>query len=190
MKIFAKGAESYGVKYSIIKDKATKNADGMVDVMIMDNDTPKVNRIMTRYNLSTAQKGKIEKEGERQIGDIQKLVEQNVNKIQETELETPKVDDAMIDDIFGDVNAEEKKQENVQSPSQSQTEQTKESQSENSSMQKTQLDGETKTTNKPSVKEDLKKCAEEVKAEEKIRKAEKNVIPIKAGKPKSKERSK
>lgn len=191
MKIFAKEAKNYGVNYTLVKNKTKSNTNDkneLVDIMIMEKDAPKVNRIVTRFNLTTTEKGKIEKEGEKRIEDIQK--EQVAEQIQETEVAPPKVDDAMIDDIFGEVNAEEKKQENMQSPSQSQTEQTKESQLENSSMQKTQLDGETKNTNKPSVKEDLKKCAEEVKAEEKIRKAEKNVIPIKAGKPKSKERSK
>lgn len=191
MKIFAKEAKSYGVNYTLVKDKTKSvmnDKNEVVDIMIMEKDAPKVNRIVTRFNLTTTEKGKIEKEVERKIEDIQK--EQIAEQIQETEVATPKVDDAMIDDIFGDVNVEEKKQENIQSPSKSQTEQTKESQLENSSMQRTQLDGETKNTNKKSVKEDLKKCAEEVKAEEKIRKAKENVIPIKAGKSKKKERGK
>lgn len=188
MKIFAKEAKNYGVNYTLVKDKTKSNTNEkneLVDIMVMEKDAPKVNRIVTRFKLTTAEKGKIEKEGERLIGELQKQ-EEVIDKIQDTEVAPPKVDDAMIDDILGVANQKEE----IQSPSKSQTEQAKESQLENSSIQKTQLDGETKNTKKTSVKKDLQKCAEEVKAEEKIRKTKENVIPIKAGKSKKKERSK
>lgn len=49
---FAQEAKKYGVLYCVVKDKG-KERDGMVDVIARIEDSPKINRIVERFNLAT-----------------------------------------------------------------------------------------------------------------------------------------
>ena len=60
LKMFQKNADSYGILYSALIDKKNKNLDGMVDIMVRDEDAPRINRIVERFKLTTIDTAKVQ----------------------------------------------------------------------------------------------------------------------------------
>lgn len=54
LKKFCEAAKKYGVMYHVLKDKNSK--DGKCDIMVREEDAPKVNRIFERFNLGANNK--------------------------------------------------------------------------------------------------------------------------------------
>ncbi len=91
LKIFKNEAKRYGVLYSALIDK--KDKDGIVDIMVRGEDAAKINRIVTRFNLSSYDEARIRSEIQktRESKNKKKQVEQRLKE----ELEkNPIIDDS------------------------------------------------------------------------------------------------
>lgn len=69
---FAKEAKSYGVLYSALIDRKNKNLDGMVDIMVRQEDASKINRIVERFKLTTSNPVQIKTEVQKELNQIKK----------------------------------------------------------------------------------------------------------------------
>ena len=90
LKTFSKEAEKYGVLYYALADKKDSKIDGMVDILVKEEDAPKINRIAERFNFRSIedikqelalkkQAEKLKTEDEKFIDDIMP-VEKGVQK--------------------------------------------------------------------------------------------------------------
>ena len=70
LKMFQKNADSYGILYSALIDKKNKNLDGMVDIMVRDEDAPRINRIVERFKLTTIDTAKVQTVVQKAIEDL------------------------------------------------------------------------------------------------------------------------
>ncbi len=168
MKLFARESKVYGFKYCALVNKANKDFDGMIDIMVASEDAPKVNRIFERYNLSTVNKASIIKsEIEKEMANEEKQKDLSENA-QDIGVQEKDIDDKMIDDIF----SKPIQKEEMSNPTESQTE--KSPPLEPSSTSKIQSDGVIKSSEKKSVRKDLQKFREEEKIETEKKNADKN----------------
>ena len=53
LKTFTDEAKSYGISYCALMDRKHKNLDGMIDIMVKEEDASRINRIVQRFNLTT-----------------------------------------------------------------------------------------------------------------------------------------
>ena len=53
LKTFAREAKNYGISYCALINRNNKDIDGMVDVMVKDEDASRINRIVERFKLTT-----------------------------------------------------------------------------------------------------------------------------------------
>ncbi len=67
LKVFKKQANIYGVLFCALVNKNEKSKDGMVDLMIRSEDASKVNRIVSRFNLSSIDRATLRTENEKDI---------------------------------------------------------------------------------------------------------------------------
>lgn len=72
---FNKQANAYGVMFCALGNKKEKSSDGMIDIMVKAEDASKVNRIITRFNLSTVDKASIKMEAQKEIDEHSKSTE-------------------------------------------------------------------------------------------------------------------
>ena len=75
---FTEETKRYGILYCALLDKKNKCNDGVIDIMVREEDAPKVNRIVERFNLS--------------IVDTAMLRTVNVKANEKKEIEEKKVD--------------------------------------------------------------------------------------------------
>ncbi len=61
IRVFAQEAKKYGIVYCAVREKEPK-ADGMVDVLVRKEDSPKINRVMERLQYATVNKTTIKSE--------------------------------------------------------------------------------------------------------------------------------
>ena len=110
MNVFAREAKSYGVLYCALINKENKNIDNMVDIMVRADDAPKVNRIITRFSLTTVDKATVESQTQKEKQNIAQDVNDDLtNDLVDTDKEE-KVSDKMIDDLFSEPSNTEEKQ--------------------------------------------------------------------------------
>lgn len=77
LKIFAKEAKRYGILYCAIRNPK-ENTDGMMDIMVKEEDAPRINRIIERFKLSAVEeKAKVETEVEKTKEGGKEKEEQN-----------------------------------------------------------------------------------------------------------------
>ena len=77
LKKFAKEAKRYGILYCAIRNPK-ENTDGMVDIMVKEEDAPRINRIVERFKLSAVEeKAKVETEVEKTKEQGKENAEQN-----------------------------------------------------------------------------------------------------------------
>ena len=77
LKKFAKEAKRYGILYCAIRNPK-ENTDGMVDIMVKEEDAPRINRIIERFKLSAVEeKAKVETEVEKTKEQGKENAEQN-----------------------------------------------------------------------------------------------------------------
>ena len=60
LKKFSQEAKRYGILYTALIDRNNKDLDGMVDIMVRDEDAPRINRIVERFKLTTIDTAKVE----------------------------------------------------------------------------------------------------------------------------------
>lgn len=61
LKLFTQEAKKYGIVYCAVREKEPK-ADGMVDVLVRKEDSPKINRVMERLQYAAVDKATIKSE--------------------------------------------------------------------------------------------------------------------------------
>ena len=176
LKKFSQEAKKYGVLYCALADKKNSKIDGMVDIMVREEDASKMNRIAERFNF-------------RDVASIKRELEQEMNKTNSQEVvEIAKSEeDQFIDDIM----PKPKEEFGQEIPSNN----TKETEEKNplgiSSNIKSDDKTESSDEEKKSVKKELKEIADELKVkEEKEKQQEKQDIPVGNAITKDKEKEK
>ena len=164
LKKFSQEAKKYGVLYCALADKKNSKIDGMVDIMVREEDASKMNRIAQRFNFRDI--ASIERDLE-----LEKQAKQNA---EETVIESKTEDEQFIDDIMP-----VSKEKPVEIPSNDTKDTEVKNQLENSSniKSKDKVDS-SKTDEKKSVKQELKEIAEELTVKEKQKEKEKQDVTI------------
>lgn len=176
LKKFSQEAKKYGVLYCALADKKNSKIDGMVDIMVREEDASKMNRIAERFNF-------------RDVASIKRELEQEMNKTNSQEVvEIAKSEeDQFIDDIMP--KPKEKLQQEIPSNNTKETEEK--SPLGISSNIKSDDKMESSDEEKKSVKKELKEIADELKIkEEKEKQQEKQDIPVGNAITKDKEKEK
>lgn len=62
LKKFADLSKDYGISYCALMNRKYKNADGMIDVMVKEEDASRINRIVEKFKLTTVDTTKIKTE--------------------------------------------------------------------------------------------------------------------------------
>lgn len=173
LKKFSQEAKKYGVLYCALADRKNSKIDGMVDIMVRDEDASKMNRIAQRFKFRDVASIERDLEKEKQEKNKQQL---------EKNTEQPKSEEEQFIEDIMPVSKEEIKQE---IPSNNTKETEKKNLSEISS--NTRLDDKVENTNeeKKSVKVELKEIEQEIKEKEKIK--EQQEILVETPKEKKKE---
>lgn len=149
LKKFSKEAKRYGILYCVLADKKNEKIDGVVDIMVRQEDASKVNRIAERFNFEKVTTATIKQEPE----------ENNVVK----ETQEKSKDEQMADELLAEPKElEEIENSNENSPSNTKTEE--ESQLENFSDIKNKLEENDNLYNngKKSVKKQLEQIEKEI----------------------------
>lgn len=151
LKKFSQEAKRYGVLYCALANRKNSKIDGMVDIMVREEDASKINRIAERFNFKDVATIKKELELEKK---------KQHNEQEKNEQEIPKSEDEQfIDDIM----PKEKEEKEIPSNAKKNTEK---SQSEISSNTKLNDKVESSKEEKRSVKEELKEIEQEIKNKE------------------------
>lgn len=151
-KKFTEEAKRYGVLYSALINKKTKNNDGIVDIMVRAEDASKINRIVERFKLSSYDEATIRSEIEKTKNEKQA---KDMGFKQKSEHEKIKDEEK---------TASIKKDGEKLNPHLAKTEKSPQSKPF-SKTQKTSEQG-TEMKERPSVKEKLDKAKAEVKHRE------------------------
>ena len=176
LKKFSQEAKKYGVLYCALADKKNSKIDGMVDIMVREEDASKMNRIAERFNF-------------RDVASIKRELEQEMNKTNSQEVvEIAKSEeDQFIDDIM----PKPKEEFRQEIPSNNTKETEEKSPLGISSNIKSDDKTESSDEEKKSVKKELKEIADELKIkEEKEKQQEKQDIPVGNAITKDKEKEK
>ena len=65
LKKFTKEAKRYGILYCLLKDKfSKKDPNRMIDIMVREEDAPRINRIVNKFKLSTYDKATVQSDRE------------------------------------------------------------------------------------------------------------------------------
>ena len=202
LKKFVQEAKRYGILYCAVRDPKG-SSDGMVDIMVREEDAPRINRIVERFRFASVMeaaqiKTEIQKSREEKSHAKSKQAEQ-LQSISEQNQPDKSQEDKLLDELLGNpVKKEERQQQN---PSLGKT--TKSRQSEPISGKQTKIaEGTSKlyqnvTPKKPSVREELKEiqAARKKKADTQKQKdsardtKSKNQKPLQHKQPQSKNKS-
>lgn len=160
LRMFQTEAKRYGILYSALIDKKNQNFDGMVDIMVRDEDASRINRIVERFKLTTVDTAKIQTEVQRSIEERKEKESQNPKDkgVQE------KSKEELLEDVLSQkpIQKESMQQENFNSAMTA-----KSPQSERSS---NKTEGVAKPLNKKkSVRKELAEIKEEVRKEAEIK---------------------
>jgi hypothetical protein len=149
LKKFSQEAKKYGVLYCVLADKKNDKIDGMVDIMVRQEDASKVNRIAERFNFKKVDTA---------------IIQQELDKEKQTNEEVKSKDEQIIDELLGE-QKELDKIENNNFPSNNKSE--KESLLENSLNTKNKLESDELYHNgKRSVKKELYQIEKEIQEKE------------------------
>ena len=110
LKKFSQEAKKYGILYCVLANKKNEKIDGLVDVMVREEDASKVNRIAERFKFAD-------------VATIKKEMEKE-EKAKVEQLSKKSKDEQMLDELFAEPPKEEKEQtpSNEQSEEKSQSE--------------------------------------------------------------------
>ena len=149
LKKFSQEAKKYGILYCVLADKKNEKIDGMVDIMVRQEDASKVNRIAERFNFEKVTTATIKQES------------QENNVVKETQEKSK--DEQMADELL----AEPKELEEIENSSEnfpSNTRTEEENQLENFLDTKNKLEENNELYNngKKSVKKQLEQIEKEL----------------------------
>lgn len=212
LKKFVQEAKRYGILYCAIRDRKG-SGDGMVDIMVKEEDAPRINRIVERFQFATvaetaqikteikksrAEKSHINAQEEKMLakGSKEKVQLQAEAGAEAREKDRPEKsqEDLLVDELLGyPVKKEETKQQN---PFLAKTEKSRLSEPISERQEKT-VEGTSKQYNpKSSVREELKKIKGARKKEAGIEKepekskVNKNQMTLQHKQPQTKRKSK
>lgn len=174
LKEFTKEAKHYGILYCAIRDPGGSK-DGMVDVIVKEEDAPRINRIVERFQFASVNEiAKVKTE-------IEKSREENAQPAPEKDRPGKSKEDILMDELFGEPV---KKEERAANPSTAKTEKSHPSEPTSEKRGKT-AEGTSKpykpsTPEKPSVRKELQKIKE---AQKKEAEAKKRDEPAKGARP-------
>ena len=165
LKKFTQEAKRYGVLYCVLADRKNKDPNAEVDVIARAEDASKISRIVERFNLASVDTASI-------VTEVEKSRDTKAADDRDAKDGQPEPDvgvqekaekDRLLDALMG---KPVQKEENAPNPSVAKTE--KSTLSEPTSEQpKKSAEGATMTkTEKPSVKEELRKIKESRKEQE------------------------
>lgn len=147
LKTFSREAKRYGIRYCVLSNIKNSKIDGMVDIIVEDDNSRRVNRIAERFNF-------------KDVATIQKELELE-RKLKEEEKLSKDKTEIFIDEILPKEKINEK--ENL-----SNTKETvKENQLGNFLKNKKSKDKTINFNEKKSVKKELKEIEQEIKIKEK-----------------------
>ena len=173
LKKFTQEAKKYGVLYCVLADRGNKDPNAEVDVIARAEDASKISRIVERFNLASVDAASIVTEAEKSKGEKTKP------KDAKTAKDTKDVKDGQPEPDIGVQEKAEKdrlmdalmgkplqKEENAPNPSLAKTEKSPLSEP-TLKQQRKSAEGATMTkTEKPSVREELRKIKEGRKEQE------------------------
>ena len=158
LEVFAKEAKVYGIQYCALMNKKNKNIDGMVDIMVKDEDSSRINRIVERFKLATTKEVDVRTEVVKAIDERNEKKGQNPNDkgVQE------KSKEEQLEDILAHkpIQKEEVSQENFNL---AKTE--KSPLSERTSKTLAMSEGVSKPVTKKSVRKELEMYKEQIRSE-------------------------
>ena len=174
LKKFTQEAKKYGVLYCVLADRGNKDPNAEVDVIARAEDASKISRIVERFNLASVDAASIVTEAEKSKGAKGKLKDAKTAGEKDAGAKDgqPEPDigveekaekDRLMDALMG---KPVKKEENAPNPSLAKTEKSPLSEP-TLKQQKKSAEGATMTkTEKPSVREELRKIKEGRKEQE------------------------
>ena len=165
LKKFTQEAKKYGVLYCVLADRGNKDPNAEVDVIARAEDASKINRIVERFNLASVDTASI-------VTEVEKSRDTKAADGKDAKEGQPEPDigvqekaekDKLLDALMG---KPVQKEENAPNPSVAKTEKSPLSEP-TSEQPKKSAEGATMTkTEKPSVKEELRKIKESRKEQE------------------------
>ena len=167
---FAKEAKSYGVLYSALINRQNKNLDGMVDIMVREEDASKIDRIVERFKLTTSNPVKVKTEVQKTLKkELEKI--HNEQKLNEPESRNINVQTKNIQDIA----QEKQEQAPMQKEKNINFNMAKTDQSPLSEPYSLKSEGKTKKINdRKSVKKELSEIKQEMQKKKDFKSKEKN----------------
>ena len=158
LEVFAKEAKVYGIQYCALMNRKNKDLDGMVDIMVKDEDSSRINRIVERFKLATTKEVDVRTEVVKAIDERNEKKGQNPNDkgVQE------KSKEEQLEDILAHkpIQKEEVSQENFNL---AKTE--KSPLSERTSKTLAMSEGVSKPGTKKSVRKELEMYKEQIRSE-------------------------
>lgn len=175
LEVFAKEAKVYGIQYCALMNKKNKNIDGMVDIMVKDEDSSRINRIVERFKLATTKEVDVRTEVVKAIDERNEKKGQNPNDkgVQE------KSKEEQLEDILAHkpIQKEEVSQENFNL---AKTE--KSPLSEHTSKTLAMSEGVSKPVTKKSVRKELEMYREQIRSEADTKARENDKVATKENK--------
>ena len=170
LKKFTQEAKKYGVLYCVLADRGNKDPNAEVDVIARAEDASKISRIVERFSLASVDTASIVTEAEKSKGAKAKSKDTKTAESKEDGQPEPDIDvqgkeekDRLMDALMG---KPVQKEENAPNPSLAKTEKSPLSEP-TSEQQRKSAEGATMTkTEKPSVREELRKIKEGRKEQE------------------------
>lgn len=161
---FKKQSKRYGVLYSALYQRDKDNKDGIIDILVREEDAVRVNRIIERFKLTTVDQTELETSIEKT--EVEKGILTNEEKPEiQKEIQEKNTSEDFLNKLLKKQNI---KEENENTNPSNVPNTVKEIQSENLSKTNEKMEG-TKKEEKPSIREQIK----EIKRENEEKKKEK-----------------
>ena len=174
LKKFSQEAKRYGVLYCCLAKKKNDKIDGLVDVLIREEDAPKVNRIAERFSFANVDIASVANELDKE--------ELNKNKTIEEKTED------LVKDILGENEKDDEEKIIEQFPSKENTDEK--NQSEISYEKENSKKKKRNTKDKKSVREELNEIKNEIEKSKKTNNKENVKFKTKGKRYKEKEEKK
>lgn len=164
LKTFAKESKNYGIPYCALLDKNNKEVDGMVDIMVKEEDASRINIIVERFKLTTVDTARMETE-------VTKSIEKRETQKKEKGVQE-KSKEEQLEDILAK-NPLQKEQTSQENFNVAKTE--KSPLSEPSLTTSKMQEGVSKGAKKPSVKKELAELKVEARKLDELKTKEKAI---------------
>lgn len=149
LKKFSEEAKKYGILYCVLADKKNEKIDGMVDIMVRQEDASKVNRIAERFNFAKVDTATIK----------QALKEKEKNK----ETQEKSKNEQMVDELLEEPKElEEIVNSSEDSPSNTKTEEKNQLENFSNTKNKLEENDNLYHNRKKSVKKELEQIEKEL----------------------------